>query len=49
MSLISQRDRELAIKALEYYNSFVTNDRDKSELYALINWLKIEYNKNIPQ
>ena len=48
MSLISQRDRELAIRALEYYNSFVTDQKDKSELYALINWLKLEYEKNKP-
>jgi len=46
MSLISQRDRELAIKALENYTSFVINDTDKSELNALINWIKLEYFKH---
>lgn len=46
MSLISQRDRELAIKALENYTSSVTNDSDKSELTALINWIKLEYFKH---
>ena len=46
MSLLSQRDRELSIKALEYYSSFVTNETDKMELNALINWIKLEYTKN---
>ena len=46
MSLLSQRDRELSIKALEYYSSFVTNETDKMELNALINWIKLEHSKN---
>ena len=46
MSLISQRDRELAIKALENYTSSITNDSDKSELNALINWIKLEHFKH---
>ena len=46
MSLLSQRDRELSIKALEYYSSFVKNETDKMELNALINWIKLEYSKN---
>jgi len=46
MSLLSQRDRELSIKALEYYSSFVKNESDKMELNALINWIKLEYSKN---
>jgi hypothetical protein len=46
MSLLSQRDRELSIKALEYYSSFVKDETDKMELNALINWIKLEYTKN---
>jgi len=46
MSLLSQRDRELSIRALEYYSSFVIDETDKMELNALINWIKLEYSKN---
>jgi hypothetical protein len=46
MSLISQRDREVAIKALEHYSSSVKDETDKMELNALLNWIKLEYNKN---
>jgi hypothetical protein len=46
MSLISQRDREVAVKALEYYSSFVKDETDKMELNALINWIKLEITKN---
>ena len=46
MSLISQRDREVAVKALEYYSSFVKDESDKMELNALINWIKLEITKN---
>jgi len=62
MSLISQRDRQLAIEALEYYRNDTLN-RDQAfkdlgvsdvqlndsfimELNALINWVKLEYQKN---
>ena len=48
MSLISQKDRKLAIEALEHYkNSFMARDV-KMELNALINWLKLEIYKNEP-
>jgi hypothetical protein len=45
MSLISKRDRELAVRALEYYNSFMKDESDKSEINALINWIKLEQYK----
>ena len=62
MSLISQRDRQLAIEALEYYrddtlrrdqtfkdlgvSDVQLNDTFIMELNALINWVKLEYQKN---
>jgi len=62
MSLISQRDRQLAIEALEYYREDTLrreqafkdlgisdvhlNDAFMMELNALINWIKLEYQKN---
>jgi hypothetical protein len=55
MSLISQKDREVAIAALENYlmklrteNQF--DDPQIMEANALLNWVKLEYQKNhIPQ
>ena len=62
MSLISQRDRQLAVEALVYYRDDVLrrdqafkdlgvsdvklNDAFMMELNALINWIKLEYQKN---
>ena len=65
MSLISQRDRQVAITAINHYVDYLTSeiefyereemldDNDyqdhKSELpevYALLNWIKLEYFKN---
>jgi len=62
MSLISQRDREVAIAALEHYvaqslrrdqahkelgiSDVQLNDVFMMELNALINWVKLEYQKN---
>jgi hypothetical protein len=49
MSLISQQDRVLAIKALEHYaSSFkdVMTEAERAESNALLNLLKLEYNKN---
>lgn len=65
MSLISQRDREVAITAIDHYVDYLASeinfyereemldDTDyqdhKSELpevYALLNWIKLEYYKN---
>ena len=62
MSVISQRDRQLAIEALVYYRDDILrrqqafkdlgvsdvqlNDAAMMELNALINWVKLEYQKN---
>ena len=49
MSLISQQDRVLTIKALEHYTaSFkdVMSESERAEVNALLNWIKLEYNKN---
>jgi len=49
MSLISQKDRQIAIEALDFYlfnKKFDLTDEKKMELNALINWIKLEYNKN---
>jgi hypothetical protein len=49
MSLISQRDREVAIEALDFY--IFSKGRDfteekRAEINALLNWVKLEYFKN---
>jgi hypothetical protein len=49
MSLISQKDRQIVIEALDFYlfnKKFDLTDEKKMELNALINWIKLEYNKN---
>jgi hypothetical protein len=49
MSLISQRDRELAIEALDFYLFNKGNDFTEekiAETNALLNWIKLQYNKN---
>jgi hypothetical protein len=49
MSLISQRDRKVVIEALDFYLFNKGNDfteEKRMELNALMNWIKIEYNKN---
>jgi len=65
MSLISQRDRELAINVFNHYVDYLTSEIDffekegllddtdyigyQSELpevYALLNWIKLEYSKH---
>ena len=49
MSLISQQDRTLAIKALENYTvSFkdVMTEAERAESNALLNWIKLEYYKH---
>jgi hypothetical protein len=51
MSLISQRDRELVISALENYimklrNESQFDDPVIMETNALLNWVKLEYQKN---
>jgi len=51
MSLISEKDRELAIKALEYYIEYSKDLKDTGvnisdssmmEMQALLNWIKLE-------
>jgi len=49
MSLISQRDREVAIEALDFYIFSKGNDFTESkrgEINALLNWLKLEKYKH---
>ena len=49
MSLISQKDRDLAIEALDFYlfnKKFDFTEEKRMELNALLNWIKIEYNKH---
>jgi hypothetical protein len=49
MSLISQQDRILAIKALVHYAaSFedIMTEAERAESNALLNWIKLEYNKH---
>ena len=52
MSLLSQKDREIAIAALENYVMKIRtespqDDQRISEINALLNWIKIEYQKNM--
>lgn len=50
MSLLSQKDREMAIEALEFYIAELEEDEYRPEYIqsynALLNWIKLEYNKN---
>jgi hypothetical protein len=49
MSLLSQKDRELAIEAIDFYlfnKKFDLTEEKRMQLNALLNWLGIEYNKN---
>jgi hypothetical protein len=49
MSLISQRDRTITIKALDFYlDEFhpLMSESERMEVNALLNWIKIEYNKH---
>jgi hypothetical protein len=49
MSLISQKDRKLAVEALDFYlfnNQFDFTEEKKMEINALINWIKLEQSKN---
>lgn len=48
MSLISQKDRKLAIEALESYKNSDLPQEKRMELNALINWIKLEVYKNEP-
>lgn len=48
MSLLSQTDREMAIEALEFYiDSMKKDNKENIRSYeALLNWIRLEYNKN---
>ena len=49
MSLISQRDREVAIEALDFYlfnKKFDFTEEKRMELNALLNWIKLEHFKH---
>ena len=65
MSLISHRDREVAMTAINHYVDYLTSEiefyereemlddtdyqdhkSELSEVYALLNWIKLEYSKN---
>ena len=50
MSLISQRDRELAIDALTCYarvkDALDWTEKERMETNALINWIKLEHFKH---
>lgn len=49
MSLISQKDRELVINALGFYQVNKEHDlseQEKMELNALINWIRLEHTKH---
>jgi hypothetical protein len=50
MSLISQKDREMVIEALEYYIYKLKEDNcTEASIFAfntLLNWINLEYYKN---
>jgi hypothetical protein len=49
MSLISQKDRENAIEAIDFYlfsKCVDFTEEKRAEFNALLNWIKLEYNKN---
>lgn len=49
MSLISQKDRKNAIEAIDFYlfsKGIDFSEEKRSEFNALLNWIKLEYEKN---
>ncbi len=49
MSLISQKDRQNTIEAIDFYlfsKGVDFTDEKRAELNALLNWIKLEYYKN---
>ena len=49
MSLLSQKDRQNVIKALDFLlfsKGEDMSEQERAELNALLNWIKLEYNKN---
>lgn len=46
MSLISQCDHQVAIKALEHYiQSYDLDSNEKTEALALLNWIRLNLEK----
>ena len=49
MSLLSQKDRQNVVKALDFLlfsKGEDMSEQERAELNALLNWIKLEYNKN---
>lgn len=48
MSLLSQKDREMVIEALEFYinNKEQDKNKDTQPYNALLNWIRLEYQKH---
>ena len=49
MSLISQKDRQTAIEAIDFYlfsKGIDMTEEKRAELNALLNWIKLENYKN---
>lgn len=50
MSLLSQKDREITISALENYVAALKTGSNSNhsvyEVSTLLNWIKLEYSKN---
>lgn len=49
MSLISQKDRDLTIEAIDFYlfsKGIDMTEQKRAELNALLNWIKLENYKN---
>jgi hypothetical protein len=49
MSLISQKDREVAVEALDFYlfnKGTDFSEEKRMEVNALLNWIKLEIAKN---
>ena len=49
MSLLSQKDRKKVIESIDFYLFSKGQDMtemERSELNALLNWVKLEYSKN---
>ena len=49
MSLISQRDREVTIEALDFYlfsKGVDLTEEKRMELNALLNWVKLEHQRH---
>jgi hypothetical protein len=45
MSLISPQDRKIAVKALESFLASGDTEFNRSDIQALLNWIKLEQSK----